>query len=85
MFNGVFVFGQFFQQCWGDGQVVIVSQFQNFVNVMEVCVYYDGFIVVLFVIFVDFVDGNYVWIFCWCVFFFVGVGFVLVEDMVNEW
>lgn len=52
---------------------------------MEVCVYNDGFVIMLFVVFVDFCYGNYVWIFSWCIVFFVGIGFILVKNMIYEW
>ncbi len=82
--NGAFAFGQLFQQRRGDGQAVTASQFQNFANVTEACAHHDGFIAVLLVILVDFADGNYARIFCRCVLFLVGVGFVPVEDTANE-
>lgn len=45
---------------------------------MEVCFYYDGGVVVLFVILVDVGNGLYVRIVEGCVFSCVGIGFILI-------
>src|SRR5690606_38239106 len=82
--DGTFAFSQLFQQRWCDGQAVTASQFDDFADVTEAGAHNNGLITVLIVVFVDFSHGNRAWVFRRGVLFFVGIGFVPVQNTTHN-
>lgn len=56
----------------------------NFVNVFKVCVYYNCFVIVFFIVVVNIGNRYYVWIFMGSVFCFIGRFFILVKNMIYK-